>query len=146
MLTVQRASIENVDIIAPLFDAYRQFYLQPADLENAFAFIAERLENDESVIFIAYWNNEPAGFTQLYPLFSSVSMRRAWLLNDLYVAKAFRSNGIATALLERAKSHGRATSAKALTLETSWDNYTAQRVYEKNGWQREQNFFYEFVL
>ena len=146
MLTVQRASIENVDIIAPLFDAYRQFYKQASDIEKAHAFIAERLENDESVIFVAYWNNEAAGFTQLYPLFSSVSMRRAWLLNDLYVHSNFRKHGIATALLDRAKSHGRATNAKALTLETSWDNYTAQRVYEKNGWQREQNFFYEFVL
>ena len=83
------------------------------------------------MISIAYWNNEPAGFTQLYPLFSSVSMRRAWLLNDLYVNPNFRNKGIATALLETAKAHGRATSAKALTLETSWDNYTAQRVYEK---------------
>lgn len=146
MLTVQRASIENVDIIAPLFDAYRQFYKQASDLEKACLFIAERLENDESVIFIAYWNNEPAGFTQLYPLFSSVSMRRAWLLNDLYVNPGFRENGVGTALLERAKSHCRATNAKALTLETSWDNYTAQKVYEKNGWQREENFFYEFVL
>ena len=146
MLTVQRASVENVDIIAPLFDAYRRFYKQAPDLEHAQLFIAERLEHTESVIFIAYWHNEPAGFTQLYPLFSSVSMRRAWLLNDLYVNADFRNKGIATALLETAKAHGRATSAKALTLETSWDNYTAQSVYEKNGWQREQNFFYEFVL
>ena len=146
MLTVQRASIENVDIIAPLFDAYRQFYLQPADLENAHTFIAERLENNESVIFIAYRDSEPVGFTQLYPLFSSVGMRRTWLLNDLYVNPGFRGHGIGTALLETAKAHGRATSAKALTLETSRDNYTAQRVYEKNGWKREENFFYEFIL
>lgn len=146
MLTVQQANVENIDIIAPLFDAYRQFYKQPHDLPQAKKFIAERLENSESVIFIAYWNNEPAGFTQLYPLFSSVSMKRSWLLNDLYVVPAFRSKGIGTKLLETAKAHGRATSAKGLTLETAWDNYTAQRVYEKNGWHREQNFFYEFTL
>lgn len=141
MLTVQQASIENVDIIAPLFDAYRQFYKQVPDLENAYQFTLERLENNESVIFVAYWNNEPVGFTQLYPLFSSVSLRRVWLLNDIYVKNDFRKHGIGTALLERAKAHGRLTNAKALTLETSWDNYTAQSMYEKNGWHREQNFF-----
>lgn len=73
-------------------------------------------------------------------------MRRTWLLNDLYVKNDFRKHGIATALLERAKAQGRMTNAKALTLETSWNDYTAQNVYEKNGWQREQNFFYEFGL
>jgi GNAT superfamily N-acetyltransferase len=146
MLTVQRGTLENVDIIALLFDAYRQFYKQTPDLENAREFIVERLNNYESVIFIAYWNNEPAGFTQLYPLFSSVSMRRTWLLNDLYVHSSVRKKGIATALLETAKAHGRATNAKALLLETAFDNFTAQRVYEKNGWQLELNSFYEFVL
>ncbi|MES2646118.1 MAG: GNAT family N-acetyltransferase [Bacteroidota bacterium] len=146
MLTVQRGTLENVDIIALLFDAYRQFYSQPADRENARAFISERLNNEESVIFIAYWNNEAAGFTQLYPLFSSVSMRRTWVLNDLYVDANFRKKGIATGLLETAKAHGRANNAKGLMLETASDNITAQKLYEKNGWQKEENLFYEFVL
>lgn len=140
------ADTGDVETIALLFDAYRIFYRQPSDMEAAKRYLTERLENNESVLFIAYWNDQPAGFTQLYPLFSSVSMRKVWLLNDLYVNEASRNKGIGFALLEQAKLFGKKTNAKALTLETSFDNYTAQALYQKNGWVREENFFYAFTL
>lgn len=146
MLTVQQATIENVDIIAPIFDAYRQFYQQPAALQQAHAFIKDRLEHNESVIFLASWQNQPAGFTQLYPLFSSISLRRTWVLNDLYVLSEFRQKGIATALLEAAKAYVKNTGARGLTLETGTTNRSAQALYEKNGWKREENFFYGFTF
>jgi len=75
MLNIEKGRPEIVDIIAPLFDKYRQFYKQPANKDPAAFFIKERLEKNESVIFLATWNSEPAGFTQLYPIFSSVRMR-----------------------------------------------------------------------
>jgi GNAT superfamily N-acetyltransferase len=146
MLTVERAGLANVDIIAPLFDAYRQFYKQAPGQEAARSFISERLKNDESVIFLAYVDGEPAGFTQLYPVFSSVSMCRSWILNDLFVDPGFRKQGVGEALLEKAKEHGRITNANGLLLETAGDNFTAQSLYEKNGWTKETHFFYWFGL
>jgi GNAT superfamily N-acetyltransferase len=146
MIAIQHATLTNVDTIAQLFDAYRQFYQQPSDLKAAYDFIKDRLDNNESEIFMAYWDGEPAGFVQLYPMFSSVSMKRVWILNDLYVTETFRNKGIGNALLEVAKAHGRATSAKGLMLETARDNHTAQSVYENNGWEKENNFFYWYSL
>ena len=146
MLAIQQASLANVDVIARLFDAYRQFYKQASDLEAAFDFLKDRLDNHESVIFVAYWKGVPVGFVQLYPIFSSVSMKRVWLLNDLYVQEDYRNKGIGNELLEVAKAHGRATSAKGLLLETAYDNFTSQSVYENNGWVKENNFFYWFGL
>ncbi len=143
---VTRATVDDIDMVTPLFDAYRQFYQQPGDLDGARAFLAERLERGESVIFLALLDDgTPAGFTQLYPIFSSTTMQRAWLLNDLFVAPAARRAGVGRALLERAHAFARETNSKELMLQTAVDNFPAQRLYESLGWQRD-NDFYVYLL
>ena len=143
---VMRAAVDDIETVAPLFDAYRQFYQQPSDLDGARAFLTERLERGESVIFLALLDDgTPAGFTQLYPIFSSTTMQRAWLLNDLFVAPAARRGGVGRALLERAHAFARETNSKELMLQTAVDNFPAQRLYESLGWQRD-NDFYVYML
>ncbi len=143
---IRIALAEDANMIAPLFDAYRMFYKQPSDINGATDFIRERLEQNESVIFIALINGEAVGFTQLYPIFTSVGMKRTWLLNDLFVTDTARGKGVATALLNAAKDFGKATNSKWLMLETAKDNFTAQALYEKNGWTRGTDFFYSVQL
>lgn len=143
---IQRATLEDIEKIAPLFDAYRQFYQQATDLDGARAFLAERLEGGESVVFFALLDDGArAGFTQLYPIFSSTSMQRAWLLNDLFVAPAARRAGVGRALLQYAHAFARETHAKELMLQTAVDNIPAQRLYESLGWQRD-NDYYVYML
>ena len=115
------------------------------NLDGARAWLTERLERDESVVFLALVDGVPAGFTQLYPIFSSTTMRRAWLLNDLFVAPTARRAGVGRALLERAHAFGQETRAKELMLQTAVDNLTAQRLYESLGWQRD-NEYYVYML
>ena len=117
-LPVARAGLADLDALVPLFDAYRCFYRHPSDPDGARAFLGERLQRAESVIFLARLDSEPAGFTQLYPLFSSVQMRRIWLLNDLYVAQSARQCGVAAALLDAARRYAMATGAGGLMLQT----------------------------
>ena len=143
---IKKAGIENIEEAAPLFDGYRIFYKQPSDEKAAADFLRERITKDESAIFIAYINKMPVGFCQLYPLFSSVGLQRTWLLNDLYVNENARGQGVAAALLQKAKEFGIATNARWLMLETAADNYTAQSVYEKNGWKKSGGVFYEMWL
>lgn len=146
-LDVLRADASHLDLLAPLFDGYRQFYGQPSDLSGSRAFLAERLGREESVIFVALDEGTPVGFTQLYPSFTSVGMRRLWILNDLFVAPRGRRKGVGAALLERAKQHGRDTGARRLTLSTAADNLAAQALYEANGWERDERFYtYELPL
>jgi len=132
-----RASLDHLEQLVPLFDGYRQFYKQPSDPEQCRRFLRERLDNDESVIFLALLDGQPAGLTQLYPSFSSVSLRRLWILNDLFVAPAARGRGVGAALLTRARDWAEETRAKGLVLETAIDN-PAQHLYESMGWRRDE--------
>jgi GNAT superfamily N-acetyltransferase len=143
---IKKAGIEDIPDAAPLFDGYRIFYKQPSNEKAAADFLRERIIKDESAIFIAYVNKIPVGFCQLYPLFSSVGLQRTWLLNDLYVNANARGQGVAAALLQKAKEFGIATNARWLMLETAADNYTAQSVYENNGWKKSGGVFYEMRL
>lgn len=139
---VRQATTADVDVIAPLFDAYRQFYRRDSDLDGAQAYLTERLERGESIVFLALLDDgTPAGFTQLYPIFSSTSMQRVWLLNDLFVAPVARRAGVGRALLERAHAFGQETHAIRLMLQTAVDNLPAQRLYESLGWQRDNDFY-----
>jgi GNAT superfamily N-acetyltransferase len=137
-----RAELDDLDALMPLFDGYRQFYAQPPDPDGARAFLAERFKRGESVIFLAIADGAAAGFTQLYPSFSSVSMKRLWVLNDLFVAPNARRAGVGRALLERARAWAVETRSKGLTLSTQVTNTEAQRLYESCGWTRESEFLH----
>ncbi len=146
-ITIHKATINDVEMIAALFDSYRIFYKQTSDIAAAKKFISERINNNESVIFLAEENNKAVGFTQLYPIYCSVGMKRAWLLNDLFVAEDARGKGIADTLLLTAQQFGAETNSRWLMLQTAIDNYAAQKVYERNGWKKEQAFFtYNYAL
>lgn len=142
MIAIRKANSQDLDSLVPLFDAYRQFYQQAPDPEGARRFLAERLEGEESVVFLAFEEGRAVGFTQLYPQFSSVGMDRNWLLNDLYVDEGARKLGVGLRLLEAARDFGRETGARWLVLETGVDNYPAQALYEKAGWTRVEEVFY----
>jgi GNAT superfamily N-acetyltransferase len=43
-------------------------------------------------------------------------MKRAWLLNDLYIHVSSRGKGVATALLDAAKEFAKSTGSKWLML------------------------------
>jgi len=146
MIIIRKAALQDLDELTILFEYYRNFYKQSGDLEAAQKFLKERLVHNESVIFLAFKQSQAIGFTQLYPIFSSVSLKKAWLLNDLFVHPAARRSGAAEALLNAARDHGIATGAKWLLLETARDNFPAQSLYTKNGWIRTEDIFYTLDL
>ncbi|ART75184.1 GNAT family N-acetyltransferase [Sutcliffiella horikoshii] len=141
-MEIYQATIKDLEAVAQLFNRYRTFYQQTTDLDGAKAFIKSRLENEDSVIFIAKSNHEYVGFTQLYPTFSSISMKRAWILNDMFVDAKARKQGVGEQLLQKAKEFASETGAKSITLETTPDNEAAQRLYEKNGYKRDEEFYH----
>ena len=146
-IPIRRATIDDLSLISPLFDLYRQFYEQDSDLAKAENFLAQRLQLNESVIFLAFDGADPVGFTQLYPGFSSVSMGRTYLLNDLYVVESHRRLGVGALLLETAVAHAQSEQAVRISLTTNVANTTAQAVYEAQGWEREKAFLtYNFKL
>jgi GNAT superfamily N-acetyltransferase len=145
-MIIRKAKKKDLDQIADLFDRYRVFYQQQTDIKRAKAFLKKRMERKESVILVAEEEKTLIGFTQLFPIFTSVGMKRTWLLNDLFVKNEARNKGTATALLNAAKKFAKEKNSKWLLLQTAADNFTAQNVYEKNGWIKETDFFYRADL
>lgn len=146
---IRRATAADAALAAPLFDGYRRFYHQPADEAGARRFLADRLAAGESVVFLATLGDQgtPVGFMQLYPVFSSIGLTRALILNDLFVAPEARGRGVARALLTEAATYGRATGARSLELATHHENHAAQQLYQALGWVREESFLhYELAL
>lgn len=135
-----RAELHDLDALVPLFEEYRAFYGGSGEPERARAFLADRLTRGESVIFLVVIDGSVVGFTQLYPSYSSVSMRRLWILNDLFVAPDRRGSGAGRALLERGERWAAETGSKGLILATQVANTRAQRLYERCGWTRDEEF------
>jgi len=136
-LKISQLTTESVEQAARLLNAYRVAFHQPADLSLARWFVKERLKQDESVVFLAWLGEEAVGFVQLYPIFSTISLKRAYILNDLYVAKEARKHGAATQLIEACYTYAKAHNARFVALETGTENDNAQKLYEKMGFIEE---------
>jgi ribosomal protein S18 acetylase RimI-like enzyme len=143
MIIIRDASLADLSGLAVLFDEYRVFYKKDPAPEEAADFLRARIENRESVIFVAADDGGRLwGFVQLYPLFSSTRMRRLWLLNDLYVHPGARGRGISVLLIDKAKAHCRLTNACGLTLETAKTNTIGNGLYPKTGFVLDEDHNY----
>ncbi|SNT52672.1 Acetyltransferase, GNAT family [Bacillus sp. OK838] len=142
-MNIYQATILDVEGISHLFNSYRVFYRQESNQEEAKAFILKRFQQKDSVIFVAVHQGNYLGFTQMYPFFSSVAMKKLWILNDLYVLESARKQGVASNLLNIAKEYAKSTGAKGIKLETEINNTSAQKLYETNGYEKDNvNFYY----
>ena len=144
MFLISNATIDDLDDLVPLFDAYRIFYRKDADLKTARHFLRERIKRGESVIYLASYENKAVGFTQLYPLFSSTRMQRLWLLNDLYVDPHYRGRGISKQLIDAAKELARNTQAAGISLETEISNDIGNQLYPQTGFELDTEHNYYF--
>lgn len=141
-MEVFEARITDLAAATELFDAYRQFYGYPPDPDACRSYLRDRISRAESRIFIVRDGLRTVGFMQLYPSFSSLSMKPVWILYDLFVAPEARKRGVATLLLSKAQSLAAETGASEVTLATAIDNQAAQRAYERLGWNRDDDFYY----
>ncbi|MCP9801889.1 GNAT family N-acetyltransferase [Synechococcus sp. RedBA-s] len=140
-IEVRQAVFSDLQLLSPLLDAYRVFYGARRDVDAARQFLLERFNHGESVLFIAMIEETVAGFCQLYPSFSSVSLARTFILNDLYVVESYRKQGIATMLLHAAAEFAKEVGAIRLTLSTAINNQAAQDLYGQAGWIRDKDFY-----
>jgi ribosomal protein S18 acetylase RimI-like enzyme len=135
LIHTRLATLLDAPIVAPLFDAYRQFYLQSPDLALATRFITERLQSQQSYIIVALDQDDTAvGFCQLYPSFCSVIAQPIVVLYDLYVQPHTRRSGAGRKLLQTADALGRSLGAQRMDLTTAKTNVGAQSLYASEGW------------
>ncbi|WP_210542728.1 GNAT family N-acetyltransferase [Rhodoferax sp. PAMC 29310] len=136
------ATLADLDAVAALFDAYRQFYDQAPDLAGARRFLNERLLNNESVLLPAEdaAAGQALGFCQLYPSFCSVEAASIYTLYDLFVVPQARRSGVGRALLLTAEAQAVAGGKVRMDLTTARTNHAAQSMYASLGWVRDDVF------
>ena len=141
-ITVREANIQDLESLAQLFDSYRQFYEQASDNALASAFIAERMNKQESVIFVSE-NDEKQliGFCQIYTSFCSVSAAKIGILYDLFVGTNARKTGAGKALMLAAHEYAKNNGFSRLDLSTAKTNFAAQSLYESLGWVRDEIYY-----
>ena len=140
-MQIIKATPEDFELIAPIFDKYRQFYHYSSDVEAAKQYLKERLSHNESIIFYVHNENKILGFMQMYPSFSSLAMNRMWILYDLFVEPESRRQSVGRKLLEKAIQFAQMQNARGLCLKTSIDNLPAQKLYEAMGWEKDNQFY-----
>lgn len=150
-IAIKQITLDEANLVVGLFNQYRMFYQQLSDIGMAKAFIEARLENSESIIFVAINEDQkPVGFTQLYPKYSSAKLTKNWILNDLFVDEPYRKQGVGALLIRKAMDFAKSQGSTFVQLETAVDNYTAQRLYEAIGFKQQENdtefFLYKIGL
>jgi GNAT superfamily N-acetyltransferase len=145
-IQIRPIAIEDIEDLVPLVDSYRGFYGQERSNDTR-KYLTERIEDGSALGFIARVERQAAGFTLIYPTFSTVALAPIWLLNDLYVDENHRRQGIANALLEGAETEARRAGAARIWLRTALDNAPARALYENRGWVLDEIFCrYDLVL
>ena len=147
-MRIIQATLEHLDLLTPLFVKYREFYGSLPYPDSSRAFLEKRLRRKESVIYLALPDDDYGrllGFCQLYPSFSSLSLKRVWILNDIYVAEDARRQLVADHLMRTAKKMAKETQAVRMRVSTSSDNLVAQKTYESMGF-REDSEFKNYIL
>ena len=138
---VKRANKNDANMIGEVFNLYRVFYKQDSNVEIAQKYIAERLRNNESVIFFAEDNGKCIGFTQLYPTFDSVNVRQKIVLYDLFVKEEYRRKGFAKLLMNAARDYASQNKFGSIELSTNRANLPGQTLYESLGYIRDSEFY-----
>ena len=108
-MRIVQATPEHLDLLTPLFVKYRELYDAMPYPETSRSFLEKRLTRKESVIYLALADDEDKlmGFCQLYPSFSSLSLKRVWILNDIYVCQDARRQLVADPDAELKVGQGR---------------------------------------
>lgn len=138
---VRTSTAADLDDVVRLFTGYREFYGRPAEPSAARAFLEARARDGDSLVLVAEVDGAVVGFAQCYPTWSSLSLARTWILNDLFVDPAARGTGAGRALVRGALAAARDAGAVSVSLETAATNAAAQALYVAEGFTRDEEFW-----
>ena len=144
-IVITRATIEHYKDVGDIFDLYRQFYKYKTNLKASTKYIKDRINQNESFIFICFYKKEPAGFVQLYETFDSLNINKKLILYDLYVDKKYRKNGIGRKLMDKAKKLAKFKKIQNIELSTAKNNKKAQSLYESLDYKRDKEYYNYFL-
>ena len=147
-IELRKISISEINDIVELFNKYMIFYKQESNPEKYKTYLKNRIDNDEATIYLAYESNTKAiGFVINYTCFSSVSLGKIVILNDLFVLDNYRKEGIGNKLIDCSINLAKEIGAVRVDLGTAKDNFKAQSLYERIGFVKDTVYFsYSFNI
>ncbi|MBT2662046.1 GNAT family N-acetyltransferase [Bacillus sp. ISL-45] len=145
-LTIRPAEERDILRLYHLMTQYIvDFYKKPepngAELKNLIQHLLDH--PDSGLQFVAELEGEIVGFATLYYTFSTLQVKRAAILNDLFVADGARGKRVGEQLFEKCLNHIRENEFAYMTWETAKDNYIAQSLYNKMGGRQSDWIVYE---
>ncbi len=144
-MQIIKAILTDLQQIEPIFNLYRSFYGEEKNTEATLKFLEQRIKKNESMILFAKENEEILGFVQIFNSFSSATLSRTFILNDLYVIESARNRGIASALIAKVLEQAKMDNCSRVSLSTA-NNNPAKKLYEKIGFRESKFKFYNYVL
>ncbi|MFC4768605.1 GNAT family N-acetyltransferase [Effusibacillus consociatus] len=145
-LNIRPARHEDIpQVVELMFQYIVDFYKRPRPSEESLQGLVTRLlENPASGIqFVAEQDGPLIGFATLYFTFSTLQVKKAAILNDLFVLPSVRGQKVGEQLFQTCLSYIREYDFAYMTWETAKDNLAAQSLYEKMGGQRSNWLQYE---
>jgi ribosomal protein S18 acetylase RimI-like enzyme len=118
-------------MIQYIVDFYQRPQPDKKDLQNL---ISHLIENPVvGMQFVAEKDDELIGFATLYFTFSTLQVKKAAILNDLFVAPIGRGQKVGEQLFQCCLTFIRENGYAYMTWETDKDNQVAQGLYNKMG-------------
>jgi GNAT superfamily N-acetyltransferase len=145
---IEPVSQGQFERLLPLIAAYQHFYeVEEIDAERNRAFFSRFLAPSEDGMLLGAWRDgELLGYACLYWHFTSLVPAETVLMNDLYVDRAARGEGVGRALIEASAAVARERGSHHLEWATAPDNEAAQRLYDSTGAERSEWVEYELPL
>jgi len=147
-IQIEPISEAHFETLLPMIAAYQGFYgADDIRTERNRAFFQRFIAPSEEGMLLGAWREgELIGYACLYWHFSSTRAVETVLMNDLYVGKEHRGQGIGRALIEASAAVARERGAHHLEWSTRPDNVAAQRLYDSTGAKRTTWIEYELEL
>ncbi|WP_028547351.1 GNAT family N-acetyltransferase [Paenibacillus sp. UNC451MF] len=142
---IRVAEAKDTDQLMQLMYQYMDFYERPRPEENALRHFIGRLQQEpcSGLQFVAEQGGSLVGFATLYFTFSTLQLKRAAIMNDLFVAPSERGLKVGEGLFQACLQHVRSNGYAYMTWETAQHNTAAQTFYDKMGGLRSDWLVYE---
>lgn len=145
-MQIKECEIKDLERLSVIFDNYRQRYKQASAVDKIRAYLAERLENKQTKIYLAQDElGEINGFSLLYPSFSSIGLAKIWVLNDFFVCSGQNKKLVADSLMQKSLDLCSETGAIRLEVTTRKENHRLHRLYKDFGFERDYKYDYYYL-
>jgi GNAT superfamily N-acetyltransferase len=141
-LTLRQARQDDLSELLPLVRAYHGFERVAISDRQRAGVLGPLLQPDSDAgrLWLIETGNRLAGYVAICFGYSIEFGGRDAFLDELYIAEAFRGQGLGGTVLECVKQEAWALGVRALHLEVARDNGCARRLYEQRGFQARERY------